>query len=96
MAEIPVSLLCGAALAAADLAVLALFTRRLGASSAGPSTGGLALMLALKLALLAAGAAWLSRRAWIDRTALAAGLIFPFAGFLGWQAWGLILRARRA
>lgn len=87
------SFLAAAALAGADLGLLALFTRRLGRSSA--SMGLLAALVALKLGLLALGAVWLSRQPWNDRKAMLAGLIAPFAVFIVWQALGLLLRARR-
>lgn len=83
----------GSVLAAADLGLLALFTRSLGRSASG--LGLLALMVMLKLALLALGVAWICRQPWNDRPAMLAGLILPFFLFIGWQALRLHLRARR-
>lgn len=84
-----------AALVVLDLALLAFFTRRLGRAASGAGLGLLAVMVLLKLALLALGVAWLSRQPWNVRPAMAAGLLLPFALFIVWQAVRLNLAARR-
>jgi hypothetical protein len=86
------SFVAASLLAAADLAVLALATRRLGAQPNQAQTALLALGLILKLALLFAGCVWMARQPWFDRRAMLAGLAAPFLLFIAWQALRLQLR----
>jgi hypothetical protein len=80
-------------LAGADLAVLALATRGLGAQPSPAQTVFLALGLILKLALLFAGCVWIVRQPWCHRPAMLAGLAAPFVLFIAWQALRLQLRS---
>lgn len=90
------SFLTASALAALDLGILALATRRLGATPSRRQTLALALGVMLKLAVLVAGAVWMTRQPWNDRNAMLAGLLTPFLLFIVWQALRLQLRAKRA
>lgn len=89
------SLLAASALAVLDLGLLALVASRLGTGIKGPKALGLGLAVVLKLALLAAGVAWLCSRPWNDRRAMVAGLLAPFALFVVWQALRLQLRSHK-
>jgi len=80
-------------LAGADLGVLALATRGMGAQPNRAQTLFLALGLLLKLALLFAGCLWISHQDWCDRRAMLAGLAAPFVLFIAWQALRLQRRA---
>ena len=88
-----VSFLAASSLAALDLGILALATRRLGAKPGKAETTLLALGVIFKLALLVVGVAWLTKQPWIDKRALLAGLLAPFVLFIAWQALRLQLRA---
>lgn len=90
-----VSFLAASGLAALDLGILALATRRLGAKPGKAELIALALGLFFKLALLVVGVAWLTKQGWIDKRAMLAGLLAPFVLFIVWQALRLQLRARK-
>lgn len=85
--------LASSMLAAADLGILVWATRRLGRRPKQAELLLLSLAVALKLALLVAGAAWISHQAWYQRPGLIAGLTAPFALFVLWQ--GLRLQVQR-
>ena len=87
------SFMAASLLSAADLGVLALATRRLGAKPGAAQTLLLALGLMVKLALLFAGCRWISQQPWYDRRGLFVGLLAPFALFVAWQALRLRTRA---
>jgi hypothetical protein len=85
------SFLAAFALAAADLAVLALAVQKLGqARSKGLVLLALAVML--KLAVLVAGVRWISQQAWFDRKGVLLGLLAPFFFFVLWHGLRLQLR----
>lgn len=90
-----VSFLAASSLAALDLGILALATRRLGAKPGKAETLALGLGVILKLAVLVAGVAWLSKQVWIDKRAMLVGLLAPFVLFIVWQALRLQLRASK-
>ena len=81
-------------LAGLDLFLLALATKRLGRGGS-KETVLLALGVAIKMAILVAGAVWISRQPWYDRKALLAGLVAPFLLFIAWQGLQLQLRHGR-
>jgi hypothetical protein len=86
------SFLAAFALAAVDLAVLALAVQKLGQAK----TKGLvllALAVMLKLAVLVAGVRWISLQPWFDRKAVLLGLLAPFFFFVLWH--GLRLQLTR-
>lgn len=87
--------LASSSLAGIDLLILALAVQRLGRQPGGAQTPLLALAVALKLAVLLAGAIWISRQPWCDRRALFAGLLAPFALFVAWQGLQLQLKRQR-
>ncbi len=89
--------LASSLLAAADLWLLALATKRLGRKAGPTQTVLLGLAVALKLIVLVVGAVWISRQPWFDRKALVAGLMAPFALFVLWQGLRLQLgKGKRA
>jgi len=90
-----ISLLASSALGLLDLGVLALVTSRLGSGPTGPQAFWLVLAVLLKLALLAAGVAYITHQDWYERRAMIAGLLAPFAGFIFWQALRLQMRAQK-
>ncbi|HTB21758.1 MAG TPA: hypothetical protein VK914_03530 [bacterium] len=90
-----ISLLAASALAGFDLAVLAWMCSRLGAGPKGGQSVTLGLLVVLKLAILAAGVAWLAHQPWNDRRAMIAGLLAPFALFIAWQVLRLQSRAQK-
>ncbi len=89
------SFVAASVLATADLGLLALATRRLGARPAPPQVLLLALGLMLKLALLFAGCRWIAAQPWYDRRGLLAGLVAPFLLFIAWQALRLQVGAKK-
>jgi hypothetical protein len=89
------SLLAASVLASFDLGVLAWMTSRLGAGLKGGQAVTLGLLVVLKLAILAAGVAWLAHQPWNDRRAMIAGLLAPFALFIVWQVLRLQMRAHK-
>lgn len=89
------SFVAASVLATADLGLLTLATRRLGARPASPQVLLLALGLMLKLALLFAGCRWIATQPWYDRRGLLAGLVTPFLLFIAWQALRLQVGAKK-
>ena len=87
------SFVAASALAGLDLGILALATKKLGGAPSKAALAGLSLAVMLKLAVLVAGAAWMSRQPWNDKRAMLAGLLAPFLIFIAWQALRLQLRA---
>jgi hypothetical protein len=94
--ELGLSFVAAWVLATADLGLLALATRRLGARPAAPQVVLLALGLMLKLALLFVGCHWIAAQAWYDRRGLLAGLVAPFLLFIAWQALRLQVGAKKS
>lgn len=84
--------LASSSLAALDLLILALATRKLGARPKQWEVVLLALGVALKMGVLVLGCWWISRQSWYERNSLLAGLVAPFLLFIAWQALRLQLR----
>jgi hypothetical protein len=87
------SFVAASVLTTADLALLALATRRLGAKPSPRQAAALALGVMLKLAVLFVGCRWIAAQAWYDRRGLLIGLLAPFILFIAWQALRLQTRA---
>jgi len=90
------SFVAASVLSTADLALLALATRRLGAHPGRTQALLLGLGLMGKLALLFLGCRWIAAQPWYDRRGLIVGLVAPFALFIAWQALRLQTQSKRA
>lgn len=90
------SFLAGSCLLLMDLACLAALAASIGRGKAMEGGGRLGAGLALHIAFLGAGAAWLAGRPWIQMLPLALGMLTPFALFFVTQVLQLQLREVRA